>query len=55
MFIHGGHNRGPQMMRDIEKYNAAASLGWRILFFPTLNKDGSGWDEIFEMLKGMLR
>lgn len=32
IWIGGGHNRGAQMKKDWEKYNAAASLGWRILY-----------------------
>jgi len=29
----GGHNRGAQLKKDYEKANAAAELGWRILYF----------------------
>jgi hypothetical protein len=32
LFVNGGHNRGAQMLKDYEKYNCAASMGWRILF-----------------------
>lgn len=32
IWIAGGHNRGAQMRRDWEKYNTAATLGWRILY-----------------------
>ena len=32
IWIRGGHNRGAQMKKDWEKYNAAACLGWRILY-----------------------
>lgn len=27
----GRHNRAPGMIKDFEKYNAAAALGWRIV------------------------
>lgn len=33
IWIRGGHNRGAQMKKDWEKRNAAAALGWRILYF----------------------
>lgn len=32
IWISGGHNRGAQMKKDWEKYNAATELGWRPLF-----------------------
>jgi len=32
IWIAGGHNRGAQMLKDWEKYNAATELGWRPLF-----------------------
>ncbi len=32
IWIGGGHNRGAQMKKDWEKRNAAAVLGWRILY-----------------------
>lgn len=32
IWIRGGHNRGAQMKKDWEKRNAAAQLGWRILY-----------------------
>jgi hypothetical protein len=31
LFVHGGHNRGAQMLKEYEKTNEAAALGWRIL------------------------
>ena len=30
--IPGGHNRGAQILKEHEKYNEAACLGWRVLF-----------------------
>lgn len=32
IWMGGGHNRGAQMKKDWEKYNAATVLGWRPLF-----------------------
>lgn len=31
VWIGGGHNRGKGFAKDIEKYNAATVLGWRVL------------------------
>lgn len=31
VFIAGRHSRGAGMVKDMEKYNAAALLGWRVL------------------------
>ena len=31
MFGGGGHNRGAAMRKDMEKYNEAAMLGWKVL------------------------
>lgn len=31
VFIRGRHSRGLGMVKDMEKYNAAAALGWRVL------------------------
>lgn len=33
VWINGGHNRGSGWIKDTEKRNCAASLGWRILRF----------------------
>ena len=30
-FVRGRHNRGAGFRKDIEKYNAATLLGWRVL------------------------
>lgn len=32
IWVAGGHNRGAQMLKDWEKYNEAACLGWRLLY-----------------------
>lgn len=30
-FVFGGHSRGAGMRKDMEKYNSATLLGWRVL------------------------
>lgn len=41
-FIQGRHTRGAGFVKDLEKYNHAALLGWRILrFTPQQVLDGS--------------
>lgn len=32
IFVRGRHNRGAAMLKEWEKLNAAAVLGWRVLF-----------------------
>ena len=31
VWIGGGHNRGAGFVKDMEKYNEAAAMGWRVL------------------------
>ena len=31
-WIYGRHNRAASYLRDLQKYNAAAALGWRIFY-----------------------
>jgi hypothetical protein len=41
LWIMGRHNRPASMIKDLEKYNASALLGWRILkFTPQQVKSG---------------
>ena len=35
IWIRGRHNRGAGYLKDMEKYNAAAKLGWRVFRFGT--------------------
>lgn len=37
IFIFGRHNRGAEFVKDSQKYNAAAVLGWRVLRYTTEN------------------
>jgi hypothetical protein len=32
IFTQGRHTRGPALLKEFEKLNAAAALGWRVLF-----------------------
>ena len=46
-WIHGRHNRGAGMEKDIEKYNALALAGWRLLRFTgRMIKSGEAIDTI---------
>jgi very-short-patch-repair endonuclease len=48
----GRHNRGPGFIQDVEKYNLAALLGWRVLRFTEKHiRDGSAVTLIDRMLK----
>lgn len=46
----GRHNRGTGFIKDMEKYNAAAKLGYRILRYPKLDV-GQILGDVEEMLK----
>ena len=49
---YGRHNRPAGMMKDNEKFNLAASLGWRILKFDTSKvRSGEAVKTIEEVLK----
>lgn len=52
IFSAGRHVRGPALVKEYEKLNAAACQGWRILFLtPEQMNDGS----VFTLLKRALR
>jgi hypothetical protein len=51
IWTHGGHTRGSGFVADVEKYNAATLLGWRV-FRVTEREIRSG--EAFELLERML-
>ena len=37
IFVHGRHTRGAAMLKEWEKINAAAVLGWRVLYCPPID------------------
>lgn len=39
IWIGGRHNRGSGFVKDVEKYNAAVRLGWKVLRYTTENID----------------
>lgn len=43
-YKYGRHNRATGFIKDMEKYNAAAELGWRLL--RATPKDAMNWDFI---------
>lgn len=55
VFMKGGgrHSRGAGFRKDIEKYNAAAALGWRIVrALPEQMKSGEALTAVEAALKG---
>lgn len=51
IFTSGRHTRGTGMLADMEKYNRAALLGWRVLrFFTDQVRDGTAIATIKEAL-----
>lgn len=52
VFIQGRHTRGAGFMKDMEKYNAAALLGWRLIrITPSMLEQGKTAD----LVKGALQ
>src|ERR1035437_1859298 len=51
IWIRGGHSTGKGISRDIEKYNLATVLGWRII---RCNPQNIFSDEIMTMIKQLL-
>lgn len=51
LWIQGRHNRPASMIKDFEKYNSAAILGWKILkFTPQQIKSGEALEWIQEAI-----
>jgi len=51
IFTNGRHSRGSGMRSDMEKYNAATMLGWRVLrFFSDDVKSGKAINTIMQMI-----
>lgn len=45
LFVQGRHSRGAALLKEHEKLNTAASLGWRVFFVTpqTLLAEGPDW------------
>ncbi len=53
IWINGRHSRGKGMVSDMQKYNRATVLGWRVMrFSAAMVKDGSAVAEIESIFKG---
>lgn len=51
VWVRGRHTRGAGFVRDMEKYNAAAKLGWRVFrFTPDQLRSGAAQMFIKEVL-----
>lgn len=52
LFIQGRHSRGPALLKEHEKLNAAARLGWRVLFTtPTDVRNGKALQLVESVLR----
>lgn len=52
LFIQGRHSRGPALLKEHEKLNAAARLGWRVLFTtPTDVRNGRALQLVESVLR----
>lgn len=53
LFVRGRHTQGAALRKEYAKLNAAAALGWRVLFvLPEQMASGEVFDLIREALKG---
>jgi hypothetical protein len=53
IFTQGRHTRGPALLKEFEKLNAAAALGWRVLFVtPQQMDDGEAVPIATRAIKG---
>ena len=53
-FVSGRHNRGRAMAGDMEKYNEATRLGWRVYRFDTnMVNDGRAVNYIADLLANL--
>lgn len=51
LFTNGGHSRGAAYERNLEKYNAAAKMGWFVVRYSTdMVLAGTAIDDVLEML-----
>lgn len=53
VFVAGRHSRGAGMVKDMEKYNQATLLGWRVLrVTPKQIADGSALSLVEQAIRG---
>jgi very-short-patch-repair endonuclease len=51
-WTHGRHSRGVGMSNDMEKYNLAGEMGWRVFrFTPQMVKDGTAISTIERLMR----
>jgi very-short-patch-repair endonuclease len=50
IWTQGRHSRGPGMMSDMEKYNMAAKMGWRVFRFTPKELANA---KVHEFMKGV--
>lgn len=56
IWAYGRHTRGSGFVADVEKYNLATMLGWRMFRVTEREvKDGSAWDLLHEALTTTIR
>lgn len=53
VWSYGRHLRGSGYLRDVEKYNAAALAGWRVLRLPTPWLEAVNQTSLMAMLRGL--
>lgn len=51
IYVQGRHSRGPEMEKDMEKYNAATALGWKLFRFSNhMVEDGRAIETLKKVL-----
>ena len=54
IWINGRHSRASGMQKDMEKYNAAVKLGWRVLRYSTaMVENGAAINEVVEYIENL--
>ena len=52
VWVRGRHSRGTGMVKDMEKYNEATALGWRVIrCTPQQVQDGTAFQWVSRVLK----
>ncbi len=50
LWVYGRHNRAASMIKDMEKYNSASALGWRVFRFTPQQVESGEWVDIIKPL-----